>query len=80
MGSMAFFHCRDGVKVWVALLSPGLLFVDPKLVLAHSTHFRELTAKLAVPTRQGLAQPVCLPQGTTHKPPVLLYEAGYILK
>lgn len=42
VGSMAFFHCRAGVEVWVALLSPGLLFVDPRQVLAYPTLFREL--------------------------------------
>lgn len=70
----------DSKTIWVSLLSPGMLFVDPRHVLAHYSHLRELTAKLTVPTRQGLAQPEHLPQGTTQKPPVLLYGADYILK
>lgn len=61
-------HCGDGVKVWVALLSSGLLFVDPRHVLAHSMHFKKLTPKLAVPTRQGLAQPERLPQAPRKSP------------
>lgn len=69
VGVMTFSHCQDGVRVWVALLSPGLLCVDPRHVLAHSAHLRELTAKLAVLTTQGLARPWHLSQGTTQKPP-----------